>query len=151
MKNAFDVAALVLASSLVVLAGCDRPAEQAAEERAEDRAQAAEDRTEAAEDRAEAAEDRAEATEPGIGERTEAAAASAGQAIDDAKITTTVKGKYIGDDTLEGGDISVDTKQGVVTLTGTVKTEAAKQRANDIAAGVEGVSSVNNQLTVSTK
>ena len=60
MKDAFNIAALALASGLVVLAGCDRadtPSERAAD-RAEDRAEAVEER---AEDRAEAAEDRAAA------------------------------------------------------------------------------------------
>jgi osmotically-inducible protein OsmY len=147
MKDAFNVAALALASSLVVLAGCDRadtPAEQAAE-RAEDRADVAEDR---ADERVDAAEDRADAMEPGLGERTEGAASQAGQAIDDAKITTTVKSKYLADDTLKGLDISVDTEQGVVTLTGKVQNDAAKELANTIATGVDGVVSVNNQLTV---
>lgn len=143
MKDAFNIAALALASSILVLAGCDRadtPSERAAER--------AEDRAEAAEDRAEAAEDRAEATEPSLGERTEGAASQAGQAIDDAKITTVVKSRYLADDTLKGLDISVDTEQGVVTLTGKVQSESAKELANSIASGVEGVVSVNNQLTV---
>lgn len=136
MKDAFNIAALALASGILVLAGCDRadtPGERAAER---------------VEDRAEAAEDRAEAAEPSLGERTEGAASQAGQAIDDAKITTVVKSKYLADDTLKGLDISVDTEQGVVTLTGKVQSESAKELANSIASGVEGVMSVNNQLTV---
>jgi osmotically-inducible protein OsmY len=140
MKDAFNIAALALASSLVVLTGCDRadtPSERATE-RAEDRAEAAEER----------AEDRAEAAEPSLGERTEGAASQAGQAIDDAKITTVVKSKYLADDTLKGLEISVDTEQGVVTLTGKVQNDSAKELANQIASGVEGVVSVNNQLTV---
>jgi len=36
----------------------------------------------------------------------------AGQALDDAAITTSIKGKYLDDDTLKGLDISVDTVQG---------------------------------------
>lgn len=147
MKDAFNIVALALASGLVVLAGCDRadtPSERAAE-RAEDRAEAVEER---AEDRAEAAEDRAEAAGPSVSERTEGAASQAGQAIDDAKITTVVKGKYLADDTLKGLDISVDTEQGVVTLTGKVQNDSAKELATTIARGVEGVVSVNNQLTV---
>lgn len=140
MKDAFNIAALALASSLVVLTGCDRadtPSERA-EERAEDRAEAAEER----------AEDRADAAGPSMGERTEGAASQAGQAIDDAKITTVVKSKYLADDTLKGLEISVDTEQGVVTLTGKVQNDSAKELATQIASGVEGVVSVNNQLTV---
>lgn len=136
MKDAFNIAALALASSLVVLTGCDRA--DTPSERAEERA----------EDRAEAAEDRADAAGPSMGERTEGAASQAGQAIDDAKITTVVKSKYLADDTLKGLEISVDTEQGVVTLTGKVQNDSAKDLANQIASGVEGVVSVNNQLTV---
>lgn len=145
MKDAFNIAALALASGLVVLAGCDRSEQATPADRAAVEAERAEDR---AEDRAEAAEDRAEAAGPSLGERTEGAASQAGQAIDDAKITTVVKGKYLADDTLKGLDISVDTEQGVVTLTGKVQNDSAKELATSIASGVEGVVSVNNQLTV---
>lgn len=59
-----------------------------------------------------------------------------------------VKSKYLADDTLKGLNISVDTEQGVVTLTGKVQNDSAKELANQIASGVECVVSVNNQLTV---
>lgn len=72
----------------------------------------------------------------------------AGQAIDDAAVTTAVKGKYLADDTLKGLDISVDTERGTVTLTGAVQDDAAKQRATEIAQGVEGVVNVDNRLTI---
>lgn len=42
----------------------------------------------------------------------------------------------------------MDTKGGVVTLSGTVPSEAVKNRAGDIAKGVKGVASVNNNLAV---
>jgi osmotically-inducible protein OsmY len=44
--------------------------------------------------------------------------------------------------------IDVDTKDGVVTLTGPAPSESARDRATEIAKNVKGVSSVNNQLTV---
>ena len=142
MKNAFQLSAIALASSLLLIAGCDRQDDRAAGT-TDDAAIASRDRP--------MDEARDDANDRSLGERTEAAAGGAGQAIDDAKITTTIKGKFIGDDVLEGSDISVDTEQGVVTLSGTVKSDAAKQHANEVATGVEGVSSVNNQLTVSSR
>jgi osmotically-inducible protein OsmY len=84
----------------------------------------------------------------GMGDTLERKADQAGQAIDDASITATIKGKYLVDDTLKGLDISVDTEQGVVTLTGPVQSDTAKELATQIAQGVEGVVRVDNQLTV---
>ena len=42
----------------------------------------------------------------------------------------------------------VETKAGVVTLSGTAPTTMAKERATDIAKGIQGVSTVNNNLMV---
>lgn len=74
--------------------------------------------------------------------------ASAGQTLDDAGITAALKTRLIADDTLKALDINVDTQNGVVTMTGTAPTEAAKLIATDIAKTVDGVTSVNNELTV---
>ena len=71
-----------------------------------------------------------------------------GEYIDDATITTAIKGKYLVDDTLKGLQISVETDQGVVVLTGSVQSDAAKELATQIAQGVEGVVRVDNQLTI---
>ena len=84
----------------------------------------------------------------GMGDTMERKADDAGQALDDAAITTSIKGKYLVDDTLKGLDISVDTVQGVVTLTGPVQSDTAKELATQIAENVEGVVRVDNQLTV---
>ena len=65
---------------------------------------------------------------------------------DDAMLTASVKTKVTA---VPGGTgINVDTKDGVVTLNGTVDTEAAKTSAEAAAKGVEGVKSVKNNLTV---
>lgn len=132
MKNLSRIAAITLASSLALLAtGCDRtPGEPTTGEKADN---AAEDvRTEARD----------------LGDTMERKADQAGQAIDDAAITASIKGKYLVDDTLKGLDISVDTEQGVVKLTGSVQSDAAKELATQIAQSAEGVVSVDNQLTV---
>ena len=44
--------------------------------------------------------------------------------------------------------INVDTKDGVVTLSGPAPTAAAKERAAEIAKNVQDVKSVNNNLVV---
>ncbi|WP_018078008.1 BON domain-containing protein [Thiobacillus denitrificans] len=83
-----------------------------------------------------------------MGDTLENKADQAGQAIDDATITAAIKGKYLLDDTLKGLQISVDTDQGVVVLTGSVQSDAAKALATQLAQGVEGVVRVDNQLTI---
>lgn len=75
---------------------------------------------------------------------------SAVQTVDDAAITATVKAKLVADDELKAIDINVDTKGGVVTLTGAAPSPTAVDRATTIAKSVDGVSNVTNQLTVST-
>ena len=68
----------------------------------------------------------------------------------DAAITTSVQAKYYGEDDVRGRDIRVVTDNGVVTLTGTVESEAARQRAVALAREVQGVSRVEDQLRVQT-
>ena len=70
------------------------------------------------------------------------------QSVDDAAITATIKGKLVADDELKAIDINVDTDGGVVTLTGAAPSAAAVERATTIAKAVDGVSNVNNKLTV---
>ena len=72
------------------------------------------------------------------------------QSVDDAAITTTIKGKLVADDELKAIDINVDTSGGVVTLTGAAPSATAVERATTIAKSVDGVSNVKNQLTIKT-
>jgi hyperosmotically inducible protein len=76
------------------------------------------------------------------------AAANTGQAITDTAITTQVKAAIMAEPGLKVMQIGVDTNQGVVTLTGTVKSQRDSDRATAVARGVNGVKSVNNQLTI---
>lgn len=133
MKNVSSIAAITLASSLALLAtGCDRtPDDRTPGERADMDAR-----------------DTPRDTTTSMGETLDRRTDQAGQAIADAAITTSVKGKYLIDDTLKGLDINVDTEQGVVTLTGSVQSAAAKDLATQIAQGVDGVVRVNNQLMI---
>ena len=73
---------------------------------------------------------------------------TAGEVIDDASITASIKTKLLEDDRTEGFDINVDTKDGVVTLRGGADSAADRAAASEIARTTEGVVSVNNQITI---
>ena len=66
----------------------------------------------------------------------------------DAGITSKVKSKLAADDTVKAYQIDVDTKEKVVTLSGNVDSQAAKDQAVSIARGTEGVSDVVDNITV---
>jgi hyperosmotically inducible protein len=71
-----------------------------------------------------------------------------GDAITDTWITTKVKWFYLGDDVLKGSKISVTTTNRVVTLTGTVLTEAGRKQAVALAQDTDGVTKVVDNLTI---
>jgi hyperosmotically inducible protein len=73
---------------------------------------------------------------------------STGDYIDDSVITTKVKSQLAADDFLKSFEISVETRKGVVQLSGWVSTQDAVNRAGQIARNVGGVKSVSNNLTV---
>lgn len=77
----------------------------------------------------------------------EKAAENTGKAIDDAAITAKVKSSMLADDQVKGLSINVDTSGGAVTLTGSAQTAAEKQRAEQLARGIEGVRTVQNNIT----
>jgi osmotically-inducible protein OsmY len=66
----------------------------------------------------------------------------------DAGVTTAVKTKMASDDTVKASEINVDTHNHVVTLNGTVGSQAEKERAVMIARNTKGVSNVVDDLTV---
>ena len=68
----------------------------------------------------------------------------------DAGITGKVKSKLAADDTVKAYQIDVDTKDKVVTLSGSVDSQAAKDRAVALARGTEGVADVVDNITVKT-
>jgi hyperosmotically inducible protein len=68
--------------------------------------------------------------------------------VDDAKIVTKVKAGLASDKDLSAMKIDVDSRDGVVTLTGTVPSAAAQSRAAQIARDVRDVKSVDSRLTV---
>ena len=73
-------------------------------------------------------------------------AAACGQT--DAGITTSVKSKLAADDTVKAYQVDVDTRNGVVTLTGDVENPAAKAMAVQLARNTDGVRDVIDQITI---
>lgn len=76
---------------------------------------------------------------------------SMGTMIDDQTIQTQVKAKMMADGRVEANDINLQVLNGVVTMMGAVKSDAEKTAAEEVARTVEGVTSVDNQLTVGKK
>ncbi|OON60909.1 hypothetical protein B0920_18385 [Massilia sp. KIM] len=78
-------------------------------------------------------------------ERTGERVAKAGS---DAALTGKVKASLVADKDLSAMDINVDTEKGVVMLNGFVPSKAEAAKAEKVAKGVEGVTSVKNNLKV---
>jgi len=90
-------------------------------------------------------------TEEGVGkaaDKTASAIGKAGDKVTDTSITTRVKTSIAGEKLLQNSAIDVDTTEHVVTLKGTVPSDAAKARAGSIASGTSGVTRVVNQIVV---
>lgn len=78
--------------------------------------------------------------------KTESAVANAAVATDDAAVTTKVKTALLTESGLRSLDIHVDTREGVVTMSGTADSELTRNRAKEVALGVAGVKSVVDQM-----
>jgi hyperosmotically inducible protein len=94
--------------------------------------------------------DTAKAREAGaaIGEKVATGAAAAQHALSNAALTGKIKAKMALDDTIKASAIDVDTANGVVTLTGTVGSQAQRTRAVQLARETDGVTSVVDRLTI---
>lgn len=68
--------------------------------------------------------------------------------VDDGVITDRVRQKLFSDADIKGHTVEVESKQGVVTLSGTVETERAKTKAEKLTKKVQGVKKVVNNLRV---
>ena len=75
---------------------------------------------------------------------------SASVVAKDAAITSKIKGKYTADSVVNVFNVGVRTYEGVVTLSGTVGSIAARNRAVDLASGTSGVKSVD-QIKIADK
>lgn len=66
----------------------------------------------------------------------------------DTATTTTVKAKLLADDIVPSRMVKVETTDGVVQLSGSVKDQAQADRAESVAKTVDGVKSVKNDLKI---
>ena len=73
---------------------------------------------------------------------------TAGDKIDDASITAMVKTTLLYHRSTSGLQTKVETKNGVVTLSGKAKNAAEKDLATKFAKDVNGVEDVNNRMTI---
>jgi osmotically-inducible protein OsmY len=71
-----------------------------------------------------------------------------GAYIDDAGITTLVKSRFFEDKDVAGSSISVETLKGTVMLSGFAKSALERNKAETIARGVKGVTSVRNEIAI---
>jgi hyperosmotically inducible protein len=92
--------------------------------------------------------DRVERKADQAGEKIKDAAHDTKTAVTDSWITSKIKIALFADSRVEGHEVHVDTKGGVVTLRGKVDSAEAKTAAGEITKGGEHVKSVRNELQV---
>jgi hyperosmotically inducible periplasmic protein len=83
-----------------------------------------------------------------IGETVATGAAKAEEAISEGALTAKIKSKMALDDTVKALAIDVDTVGTVVTLTGTVRSQAEHAKAVQLARETAGVTAVNDRLVI---
>lgn len=74
--------------------------------------------------------------------------ATVGNMVDDGIVTAKVKSALLADADVKSFDIAVATRKGEVQLSGYVDNQAQVNRAIDIARGVEGTQSINNEMSI---
>jgi hyperosmotically inducible periplasmic protein len=92
--------------------------------------------------------DKVENTADKVESKISAQGAKAGVAVNDTEITAKVKAAILAEAGLKTLQISVETKKGVVTLSGTVDSQMHSNTARSLASAVSGVNSVNIELKV---
>jgi osmotically-inducible protein OsmY len=97
-----------------------------------------------ARDAADKTDDKTDMTQKKAGD----AADRGGDALSDAAITTAVKTKFLADSKVSGLNIDVDTKDGVVTLNGTISNAAERRQALALARETKGVKTVKDNLKI---
>ena len=149
-------ACALLGAAALALTGCDKGPNRTAGGKLDDAVARTERAAEEAKAKTEqmAQEARAKVDSSDSASRVAEAARDAGSAVakaaDDATITAAVSAGLAKDPDLSAIKIDVDTQAGKVTLRGPAPDPVAKERAEQIAKNVKGVSSVDNQLEVKT-
>jgi osmotically-inducible protein OsmY len=83
-----------------------------------------------------------------VAEKVAVGANKAQHAMEGASLTAKIKAKMALDDAIDAAAIDVDTSGTTVTLTGSVRSEAERDRAVRLARETEGVTQVVDQLRV---
>ena len=83
-----------------------------------------------------------------IGEKAAVATKKIQETVSEAGLTTKIKAKMALDDTLKSGAIDVSTEGSTVTVSGSVPTAAARNRALALARETAGVSVVIDRLQI---
>lgn len=134
------------------LLGCEKPAGQ--ESRMDTMKNTAKEMKSDASDVADKAKDVADKAKVSAGQMKDSAGEmkdDAGQYFDDATITAKVKEKLVAEPVTKAYQISVETLNGTVQLSGFVQSSAEMNKAEEIAAAVSGVKSVKNDLILKSK
>ena len=71
-----------------------------------------------------------------------------GQKVDDAAVVAKIKAELLKSPDVSGLAVNVDARNGVVTLSGSAKTEAERTKAADIARRADGVAKVDNKIVI---
>lgn len=90
--------------------------------------------------------DKIEAAADKVGDKMSEQREKTAVALDDTEITAKIKAAFFAESGLKTLQISVDTVNGVVTLTGSVDKQSQSDMAKAMAGAVEGVSKVDNRL-----
>jgi len=125
---------LVVSTSIVfavALAACDKPGPAESAGKSIDQSM-------------EKAGDKIDATSDKLGKESD----KAGEALEDAAITTKIKAAILAEPGLRVLQINVDTVNGASTLSGTVDSKSDSDRAKEIAGAISGVKRVDNQLVL---
>ena len=82
------------------------------------------------------------------GRDTAGAAKTAGRKVTDGWIKSKIYAQFLTEDALNDSDIDIDVAKGAVTLNGTVRSAAGRDRAVAVAKATDGVKSVKDALKV---
>jgi osmotically-inducible protein OsmY len=132
---------LSLLGSVALLSACDRNDNRSAGQKLDSAIAKTEQKSD------EAARSAREATRD-AGQAMSNAGDTVAMKAKDATITAAVNARLAGDERLSALQINVDTTSGQVVLRGSAPDTASRTRATELASSVDGVSGVDNQLSV---